>query len=951
MHQSKISRFFSKKNPPKEPPAATSTQSATLSTEDKTKFAFNPESAPEYEPPASEPKKRKPREVLPSEPRLKKAKTKLTSMDNQIIDLLAENADKLLLVQKGYKYLAYGEGGRTVAKILHMYFVEGEKDPRLGHCSFPVFNLHKHLQRILNHGFRVGIVKQVETAAAKQFDEAKKSSEIMSREVTAVYTKSTYLDDEYIDGKGSLENQLDGGKYIICLYEMLPKEFALVAVKPSTGEIVYDQFKDSGFQQELETRLLYLPPSEVIVINEFEEALSLKLLKLVNNNLMMMHHSVPDDPLGAWKHILGDDVLELYTINYSPPIQQCFVALLEYLDKLNLLNLMKVHQNITAFQNSRKYMVIPADTLRSLEVFTNSTTNTTTGSLVDILNHTRTSFGYRLFHSWISRPLIEVEDIRERHDAINALSQHNILFESMETFLGRLRNHDLQSLLIKLHYSADSSQPNRISRKEMYQLLNHFNDVFTLVGKFEKTIKSTDFGSSLVKGIFEDILASGNIIEDQLLLIDHAFFDIKEYADAAKKFFKPDTFDSIEEQNEKMRELDVKFDEELTKMKAELKNPKLRYILVNSEEYLIEVRKSKERELPDKYIKINATNTVGRYRTKAVADLWKLMNYHRDRLLQHCEEEFKKFVTSLDSKYIELKKIVHHIATLDALLSLRDASLIQGYVQPKLIPELQIKVKNARNPIIEHLRANYIANDIAIDRASSRVSIITGPNMGGKSSYVKTVALLTIMAQVGCFLPCDSATMGVFDSLFIRMGANDDILQHKSTFMCEMLECKTILLSVTDRSLVILDEIGRGTGTRDGIALAYAILKYLVEHELKPSLLFITHYPSIGILEKEHPGEVANFHMGYKETHSGVQGEMPEIVFLYNLCRGVCDNLYGLNVAKLAGIPKELIASAATVSEELRSEIELSDCLKFAAVVKKFLHDELDIETLFTYLS
>lgn len=953
MHQSKISRFFTPKKRATEDES--NTKSVTSPTSSSTcssklaEFIFDPESTSEDCVPSSKQKKRKSKGII-SAPESKKVKPQLTAMESQILDLLSENSDKILLIQNGYKYRAYGEGGRTVANILNMCFIEDKKDLRFGRCSFPEVNLHKHLQRLLNHGLTIGIVKQLESAALKEFDETKKSSSIMERGLTAVYTKSTYFGDECVKDSTS-EDYFDGGKYIICLNEILTKEFALVAVRPSTGEIIYDQFMDSGFRYELETRLLYLPPDEVIVISKSENILTMKILKSIDDNLKTTRVNIPEDTLESWKHILGDDALELYSVNYSLPLQQCFVSLLEYLSRLNVANMLSIHDNVTLFNDSKKHMVIPAEAIKSLELFTNTTTNSSIGSLVNILDRTRTRFGYRLFQKWISHPLIEIKAIEERHEAINALSEHNILFESMERFLGALKNNDLESMLMKLHYSADGTTPNRINRKEVYAILNHFDDLFKLVNKFEKTIRSKDFGSSIVNKIFDELLSFTNTIEDSLSLIDPSFLDAVDHSQIVQRFFKRGSFEAIEEQYAKLKELDIQFEDELNRIRTELNNPSLRYILVSKEDHLIEVRKSKEKDLSDNYIKINSTNTVGRYRSKEVVKLRKLMKYHEVKLFQRCDEEFRRFIADLDVRYVSLMKSVKNLATLDALLSLRDASRDGGYVQPKLVNDLSIKVQNARNPIIENLRSNYIANNIDIDE-NSRVSIITGPNMGGKSSYVKTVALLTIMAQVGCFLPCDYAVMGIFDSIFIRMGASDDILQNKSTFMVEMLECKNIILNLGDRSLVILDEIGRGTGTTDGISLAYSILKYLIECELKPVLFFITHFPSISVLENEHPQEVANFHMGYEEVYNDDESEgIPEIIFLYNLCRGVVNNLYGLNVAKLAGVPKELILKASVISEKLKADIELKDHWKFAQMVKKFLKNELDIDSLLKYLT
>ena len=314
-------------------------------------------------------------------------------------------------------------------------------------------------------------------------------------------------------------------------------------------------------------------------------------------------------------------------------------------------------------------------------------------------------------------------------------------------------------------------------------------------------------------------------------------------------------------------------------------------------------------------------------------------------LIRNCDKAFNAYLFKIDNNYEFFSKIIRNLSTFDCLLSLSAVSSINSnYARPKIVEDKQIiQMKNSRNPIIENLSvnySNYISNDINISYDEDRVLIITGPNMGGKSTYVKQVALLVIMAQIGSYIPCDEATVGIFDSIFIRMGARDNILQNQSTFMIEMLECSHILKNMTSNSLIILDEIGRGTGTNDGIAIAYSILNYLIEEPRKPLTLFITHFPSLHVLEDKFKGIATNYHMGFHEVSKSNQ-EFPEVVFLYNLVRGVVGNLYGLNVAKLAGIPNSIINNAYTKSTEIRDAIE-SDWPKKLIKMIKLLREQND---------
>lgn len=917
-----------------------------------------------------------------SESKPKRPKEKrLTPLEKQILELTEQHQDKILLIQIGYKYKVFGINALKVSKILNIMYISNDiEDTRFHYCSIPDTRLHIHLQRILSHGYKVGVVKQIESTIVKQIEKTSKSSDVMRREVTGVYTKATYLGDESNentkgswDGLSSSSSSSDVPEYIVCINEVSEKQFAIVAVQPLIGEVIFDSFKDDISRQELETRLLYLRPVEVIVItNGNSEQISgptLMTLKLINHNCNIIHKSGSPSENGneneneneaieaIMSKYLNEKLVEYYSINFSIPIQQCFEYLLLYLNEFKLTNIFTIPENITNFQDSKKYMILPANTLNSLEIFTNTTDHTTKGSLFKLLNNTKTIFGSRLLQKWVSRPLVHIQDIKDRHQAIEDLqSEYNHVVDSIGNFLTKIKYLDLEGLLSKIHYSSTNNNNNnnlRINRKQVYLLLSNLQEILILVQKFEKSIKSFKFKSSLLIQIFDELLTISQtdiiIIENFLSMIDLSFIDCKESSEQCRKFFKRNSFDSIELQYQNIAQYQQQIEQEqLEIIRKELGNSKLKYVQKDGERYLIEIRNNQRDKLSkildDKdYILIKSTQTITRYRKKSVTEYLKLLQYHEEMLIKTCDEEFQNFLKDLDSNYTLFYKIIKNLAIFDCLLSLTTTSSLPNYTRPTLIDDdLTILVKQARHPTIEQLRPNYVANDINIniEYDKNRVLIITGPNMGGKSSYVKTVALLTVMTQIGCYLPCQNATMGIFDSIFIRMGANDNILKGYSTFMMEMLQCKNIILMMSNRSLIILDEIGRGTGTIDGISLAYSILKYLIESEFKPLVLFITHYPSIHVLEQEYPNQlVVNYHMGYQEIKNNTPGEIPEIIFLYNLCRGVVNNLYGLNVAKLAGISHDIIKQAYRVSEKVKLDIELKEYWKFAHSLNKALKE------------
>ncbi|RLV90652.1 DNA mismatch repair protein MSH3 [Spathaspora sp. JA1] len=895
------------------------------------------------------PRKRK----TTSRPAAKSKASTYTPLEKQIIDLTDEHPDKILLIQVGYKYKVYGPHAEIVSRILNIMYITKD-NPRFSYCSFPDLKLHINIQRIISHGHKIGVVKQQESAIVRTIE--KKGSDLMKREVTGVYTKGTYLSDEFVGNGSDVENHKP--RYIICICEFSDQELAVVAVQLLTGDIFYDSFKDALTREELETRLTYLCPSEVIVVNSRDEISpnTLKILKVIDPELVPMHRNIEDNQLENIAEHLTADLIEYYSINFPRSIQTCIATLVRYLAEFKLNSVFTLRENLTAFTDTSSYMILPASTLNALDIFTNSTDpECERGTLLWILNHTRTRMGRRMFTKWVSRPLIHRQTIEDRLQAIEDLGKGYIhVVDSLRNQLDKLKKLDLEELLIKTHYSV-SYNTGKLSRRDVFRMIHGFNDIFKVVGQFEKSITELNksVNSRLLLEIFEGLLnfSKVNVVGEFVSMINPSYLlnESKDMDERKIQFFNLDNFrcESIIKQQDEIARIESLLNDELINVRQLLKRPQLKYITNNREPYLIEVRNGKAvDELPETFQRINGTTTVSRFRTQEISRLYKLLQYHQEILLQSCDEAYVDFLKQIDDNYAFFRKTIHHLSTFDCILSLTAASLIPNHVRPNFTDELSMDVRQGRNPIIEQLRENYVPNDISISYDKNRTLIITGPNMGGKSSYVKQIALLVIMSQVGAYIPCKSATMGIFDAIFMRMGAKDDILRGQSTFMTEMNECGAIISGLTNRSLVIMDEIGRGTGTTDGIAIAYSVLKYLVECDAKPLVCFITHYPSLHVLEEEFPSQVVNYHMGFKEVVK--EGEFPEVVFLYNLVRGVIGNSYGLNVAKLAGVPNDIIRGAYMVSETLRNKIEARDQYRF---YKKMIEAIISGDDLLQYLS
>lgn len=364
-------------------------------------------------------------------------------------------------------------------------------------------------------------------------------------------------------------------------------------------------------------------------------------------------------------------------------------------------------------------------------------------------------------------------------------------------------------------------------------------------------------------------------------------------------------------------------------LKSETKLKYLQYSSISGISYQIEVRKSDLKKVPHDWIKLSQTKMVSRFRSPEGFKLVQELEKCKEQLDLECERAFKEFIGRVvgNDNYEKYRMVVQAVAQLDCLMSLAAASSQPHYVRAEYVDEPCLEIVQGRHPMVEqHLLDRYVPNDTNLSCQKERALILTGPNMGGKSSYVRQVALIAIMAQVGSYVPADSARLGILDAVYTRMGAYDNIMSGESTFKVELKECADIMKNATRRSLVILDEIGRGTGTMDGVAIAYAVLSYFIT-DIKALTLFVTHYPSLAEFEQTYLGAVKNYHMGFIEHQTATGSDdtaaesHSEITFLYTLVAGIAHKSYGLNVARLAGIPESIIESANIQSAQLESDV------------------------------
>ena len=881
----------------------------------------------------------------------KKGGNKLTPMVKQIIDIKKANMDTVLVVEVGYKFRFFGEDARIAAKELSIVCIPGkfrfDEHPSEAHldrfasASIPVHRLHVHVKRLVAAGHKVGVVRQLETAALKAVGDNRNTPFV--RKLTNLYTKGTYIDD--IEGleedAGTPPPQSPSTGFLLCLTEVNSKGYGndekvhigIIAVQPATGDIIYDDFEDAFMRTEIETRLLHIAPCEFLIVGELSKATEKLVLHLSGSKTNVFgdkirvervpkhktmaaesYNHVSNFYAGKLKDSQDDDgksgkILDKI-LGLPEHVTVCLSAMIKHMAEYGLehvFNLTKYFQPFSA----RSHMLLNGNTLTSLEIYQNQTDHTTRGSLFWTLDRTQTKFGARLLRKWVGRPLLDQSSIEARLAAVEELLDSDRAFqvEKLRGVIGKLRT-DLEKSLIRIYYGK-CTRPELLNVLQALQYLaSEFNHV--------KDSASTGFDSPLISST---LLSLPSILTEVVSYLERINLSAAK-SDDKYAFFREE-FETEDISDHKHGIASVEHDLETFRTVAAEKLGNKRpvdYVTSSAIEYLIEVENSSAtvKKVPASWAKISGTKKVSRFHPPEVVKLIKERDQHKESLAAACDSAYKDLLADISTKYQLFRDTIQNLATLDCLLSLTTVASQPGYTKPTFSPSTHVSVKGARHPMIEQLLLDaYVPNDVTLSNQPSctRGLLVTGPNMGGKSSYVRSVALIAIMAQIGSYVPCDAADLGILDAVFTRMGAFDNMMAGESTFMVELSETSDILKLSTERSLVVLDELGRGTSTHDGMAIAASVLDYLVR-EKKCLTLFITHYQSLARMSDSwREGELRNVHMRFAE-----QGN-DNVTFLYEVGEGVAHRSYGLNVARLANVREGVIELAREKSSELEGEM------------------------------
>ncbi|CAM4538536.1 unnamed protein product [Leuciscus chuanchicus] len=872
----------------------------------------------------------------------RRTKSIYTPLEEQYMEIKKQHVDTVLCVECGYKYRFFGEDAEIAAKELN---ITCHLDHNFMTASIPTHRLFVHVRRLVSQGYKVGVVKQMETSAIKASSTNKSS--LFTRQLHALYTKSTLVGEDVnpLLKLGDLEQAEDvvqdsGNNYLMCVSESFDKQskeltVGMVVVQPSIGDVMVDCFKDNMAHSELESRVLKIQPVEILVPSDLSETTERLLrnialasvqaddrIRIEKRESGMFEYPtamriIKDFYRDAPHPTVENQEKGSYTLcmGLESPIICCLGPVIQYLAEFKLDKILLCSSSFKRLSSDADHMLLSAATMKNLEILCNQTTGSVKGSLLWVLDHTQTPFGKRLLRKWVSQPLKSVIDIQARQEAVaEMLCSESSVLPSLQSLLTRLP--DLERGLCSIYHKKCSTQ-------EFYLITSTLSRLSTELQALMPAIQS-QLSSALLKHLLLDT--------PQLLSPAHNFLKVLDEKAAkmgnkTEMFVDLTEFPVIQKRKEEIQSVLSDIMEHRREVRLVLKSPSLDYTTVSGQQFLIEVKNSMSSIVPSDWVKINSTKVVGRYHTPFIVEKHRRLQQLREQLVIDCSHEWISFLQLFGDHYYILRKAVCHLATMDCLFSLAQVAKENNYCRPEVLEDKsQILIKAGKHPVITSLMGDqdqYVPNDAHLEGDGKRVMIITGPNMGGKSSYIRQVALVTIMAQLGSFVPAREASVGIVDGIYVRMGASDNISRGRSTFMEELVEASDILARATSRSLVILDELGRGTSTHDGIAIAYASLESFIR-DVKCLTLFVTHYPPLCELERLYPQHVGNYHMAFllnePESTSDEEEMHPEfITFLYQLIEGAAARSYGLNVARLAEIPESILRTAAFKSKELEA--------------------------------
>ena len=826
----------------------------------------------------------------------------LSPMMQEYCKTKEEYKDCILFYRLGDFYEMFFDDALLVSKELELTLTGKDcgLEERAPMCGIPFHAADTYINRLIERGHKVAICEQVE--------DPKKAKGLVKRAVIRVVTPGTTLDATSLDESKN--------NYLMSIVSIADR-FGCAIADITTGDCFLTEVPNS---QKLVDEINKFSPAEIICNDSF-------FMSGVDTDDLKERLGICIFSLDAWyfdddtcrkelrEHFHVTNLEGLGISDYDSGIIAAG-ALFLYLKETQktALSQMTTIRPYTA----ERYMLIDSSSRRNLELVETLREKQKRGSLLWVLDKTKTAMGARTLRSFVEQPLIDAEEINRRLEALEELNEKPMLRDEIREYLNPV--YDLERLVSRISFK--SANP-----RDMVA----FASSLEMIPYIKQVLK--DFQAPILKEIYEDM----DSLEDITDLIKHAIVDEPPLAQKDGGIIREgfnedvDKFRSARTDGKKwLTELETKERE-----RTGIKSLKIKYNRVFG--YALEVTNTFKELVPENYIRKQTLANAERYITEELKNLENMILGAEDKLYALEYELFSNVRDKVGQEVIRIQRTAKAIAGLDVFASLALVAERNHYVRPKVNEGGIIDIKGGRHPVVEQMIDNdmFIANDTYLDNTKKRVSIITGPNMAGKSTYMRQTALIVLMAQIGSFVPADKAVIGIVDRIFTRVGASDDLASGQSTFMVEMTEVANILRNATAKSLLILDEIGRGTSTFDGLAIAWAVIEHISNTKLcGAKTLFATHYHELTELEGKLSG-VTNYCIAVKE-----KGD--DIVFLRKIVKGGADKSYGIQVAKLAGVPDSVINRAKELVEEL-SDADITAAVKDLASPKKKPKVEMDM--------
>lgn len=791
-----------------------------------------------------------------------------TPMIEQYLNIKKNYQDAFLFFRLGDFYEMFFEDAINASRVLEITLTgrAGGTNEKIPMCGVPYHSAAGYIEQLVEKGYKVAICEQVEDPTV--------AKGVVRREVVQLITPGTQMEGRTIEEKQN--------HYISSMMEFTPTSFGLVWIDLTTGE--GNALLLNGSLEEAVLKIAATGTKEVVVADHF----STKAIQTLEKSFSITVSIENND-------VLTEEFNDVVKSIERAELQKAAARLLNYLSKTQKRTLSHLQPIIVIHQHD--FLNMDMYSMRNLELVETQRSKNKQGSLNWLLDETKTAMGGRLLKKWIQRPLVDVNQIEKRLSLVDLFTENYFVREDLKELLKGV--YDLERLAGKVSFG-------NVNARDLLQLKRSLQNIPTIVETL-KTIDHDDI-NDLIKQIdsceeLKELLES-SIIEDAPLSIK----DGNIIKDGFHKTLDEYRFVSKNGKNWLM-ELEQR-EREITGVKS----LKIGYNRIFG--YFIEVTRSNLSQLPEgRYERKQTLANAERFITEELKEKETLILEAEEKMIGLEYELFISIREQVKQYLTRLQKLGQIISQIDVLQSFSVISEKYGYVRPTFTTKREYKVKNGRHPVVERVltESEYIPNDTNLDEFTHQF-LITGPNMAGKSTYMKQVALISIMAQVGCYVPVESALLPIFDQIFTRIGAADDLISGQSTFMVEMLEANFAITNATENSLILFDEIGRGTSTYDGMALAQSMIEYIHDH-IGAKTLFSTHYHELTVLA-EQLTYLKNIHVAAKEQDG-------KVLFLHKIFEGAADQSYGIHVAELANLPKTVITRAKELLNDLESKERL----------------------------